>query len=285
MKNKKAIGLIICIVVILIIAIPIGMKKFNITTNNSNKNQVTDNNNGNNQEGQGGNSDDGSGVSGGGNDGSGGSGSNGGGTGGNGSGGGSNGNGGTEIPDNGNYQAPDENIAILKVKGYDGVYIEDGSDKEVSGVAAIQVKNNSNQAIEYGEIVLQNGSQKLTFTVSTLPAKASVVVMEKDKKKLNSSSVNYVDSKIAYVDKLEKDSSVAYSTVENNGIKLTNKSSKNIKTVRVFYKYKSDEGYYIGGITYTAKVENLKAGESTTVYPSHYVAEGGEIMMVKTYNE
>ena len=53
--------------------------------------------------------------------------------------------------------------------------------------------------------------------------------------------------------------------------------------MRIFYKYKSSEGYYIGGITYTAKINNLKAKESQTLYPSHIDSAGGEIMMIKPY--
>ena len=109
--------------------------------------------------------------------------------------------------------------------------------------------------------------------------------MEKNKTTFSSSKgVTYGKTTVAYADKLEKSSAVSCTKVENNGIKVTNKSGKDIPCVRIFYKYKSDDGYYVGGITYTAKIEDLKAGKSQTVYPSHFASDGGEIMMVKTYN-
>lgn len=182
-----------------------------------------------------------------------------------------------------NYKIPDGDLKIQRVKGYTGIYIEDGSDKEIKNVVAIQVKNTSNKPIEYAQIQLYNGDNKLLFDVSTLPANSSAVVMEKNKTKFDSSKgVTYGGTAIAYFDKLEKSSDVKCSKVDNNGIKVTNKSKKDIPCVRVFYKFKSD-GNYIGGITYTAKIEDLKAGKSQTVYPSHFVSDGGEIMMVKTY--
>ena len=126
--------------------------------------------------------------------------------------------------------------------------------------------------------------KKLVFDVTSLPANTSAVVMEKNKATFNSSSgVTYGGTTASYVSSLEKVSTVKCEKVSNNGIKVTNKSKKDIPCVRIFYKYKSSEGYYVGGITYTAKIENLKAGESQTVYPSHFDSDGGEIMMVKTY--
>ena len=122
------------------------------------------------------------------------------------------------------------------------------------------------------------------FDVSSLPANSSAVIMEKNKAPLDKSkSITYGGTTGGYTNKLEKASTIKYQKVDNNGIKVTNKSDKNIPCVRIFYKYKSSEGYYIGGITYTAKINNLKAGASQTIYPSHFDSNGGEIMMIKTY--
>ena len=34
-----------------------------------------------------------------------------------------------------------------------------------------------------------------------------------------------------------------------------------------------------------AKVNNLKSGTSETIYPSHFATDGGQVMMVKTYDK
>ena len=184
-----------------------------------------------------------------------------------------------------NFKVDDAAITIQRINGYSGIFIEDGSDKEVKNVAAIEVKNTSNKPLEFAQIQLYNGSKKLVFDVSTLPANSSAVVMEKNKASFNSSKgVTYGGTTAGYVNSLEKASSIKCKKVKNNGIEVTNTSSKNIPCVRVFYKYKSSEGYYVGGITYTAKVKDLKAGASQTIYPSHFASDGGEIMMVKAYN-
>ena len=311
MLSKKIIGIIACIVVVLAVAIPVGMNKFGISVDgkssnksaqnsNSNDDKTSENKEENNKEdkttdkdvetsSEKNNSDkdsksdkdnDKNSTSDNSNDSS---------------------NKGNNSSDNNssdknntsngdkvssNYNTPDASLTIQRINGYSGMFIEDGSDKEVKNVAAIQVKNTSKQVVEYAKIELYNGDKKLVFEVSTLPANSSAVVMEKSKTTFDSSkNVTYGKSTVAYTDKLEKSSDIKYKVLDNNGIEVTNKSKKDIACVRVFYKYKSEEGYYVGGITYVAKVNNLKAGTSETIYPSHFATDGGQVMMVKTYDK
>ena len=312
-RNKKIIGVIIGLVIVLAIAIPIGTGKIHLGGNSSNvadnntqsgqsesgdkdSNSATGNKDGENSKDNSDKNSNESDSNDADNDGSssnGGTGSNGGSN----SNGGTNSNGGsskdgsiTNFNNTGkkvssNFKVDDAAITIQRINGYSGIFIEDGSDKEVKNVAAIEVKNTSNKPLEFAQIQLYNGSKKLVFDVSTLPANSSAVVMEKNKASFNSSKgVTYGGTTAGYVNSLEKASSIKCKKVKNNGIEVTNTSSKNIPCVRVFYKYKSSEGYYVGGITYTAKVEDLKAGASQTIYPSHFASDGGEIMMVKAYN-
>ena len=310
-RNKKIIGVIIGLVIVLAIAIPIGTGKIHLGGNSSNvadnntqsgqsesgdkdSNSATDNKDGEDSKDNSGDSDKNSnGFDSNNADNNGGTGSNGGSN----SNGGTNSNGGsskdgsiTDFNNTGkkvssNFKVDDADITIQRINAYSGIFIEDGSDKEVKNVAAIEVKNTSNKPLEFAQIQLYNGSKKLVFDVSTLPANSSAVVMEKNKASFNSSKgVTYGGTTAGYVNSLEKASSIKCKKVKNNGIEVTNTSSKNIPCVRVFYKYKSSEGYYVGGITYTAKVEGLKAGASQTIYPSHFASDGGEIMMVKAYN-
>ena len=312
-RNKKIIGVIIGLVIVLAIAIPIGTGKIHLGGNSSNvadnntqsgqsesgdkdSNSATGNKDGENSKDnsdKSSNESDSTDADNNGSSSNGGTGSNGGSN----SNGGTNSNGGsskdgsiTNFNNTGkkvssNFKVDDAAITIQRINGYSGIFIEDGSDKEVTNVAAIEVKNTSNKPLEFAQIQLYNGSKKLVFDVSTLPANSSAVVMEKNKASFNSSKgVTYGGTTAGYINSLEKASSIKCKKVKNNGIEVTNTSSKNIPCVRVFYKYKSSEGYYVGGITYTAKVEDLKAGASQTIYPSHFASDGGEIMMVKAYN-
>ncbi len=51
-----------------------------------------------------------------------------------------------------------------------------------------------------------------------------------------------------------------------NSLTVTNLTGASIPVVRVFYKYYlEDMDAYVGGIAYTAKVENLEAGASVQI--------------------
>lgn len=76
---------------------------------------------------------------------------------------------------------------------------------------------------------------------------------------------------------------VRVSVGDDGGVTVTNISQSNISELRIFYKNRLDENVYMGGIAYNAKVEELKKGESKTIYPSHYDPEHGQIMMVRVY--
>ena len=202
MLSKKIIGIIACIVVVLAVAIPVGMNKFGFSVDGKSSNKSAQNSNSNNDktsENKEENKDDNNkenkdkedsttdkdndknSTSDNSNDSS---------------------NKGNNSSDNNsstkdnssdknntsngdkvssNYNTPDASLTIQRINGYSGMFIEDGSDKEVKNVAAIQVKNTSKQVVEYAQIELYNGDKKLVFEVSTLPANSSAVVMEKSK--------------------------------------------------------------------------------------------------------
>lgn len=66
----------------------------------------------------------------------------------------------------------------------------------------------------------------------------------------------------------------------NGAITITNISGSDI-TGQIYVYYKSAYGdLYIGGITYRTGVSGLAAGESTTLYASHYSTAYSKIMFV-----
>lgn len=183
------------------------------------------------------------------------------------------------------YTASEDGLLIRTVYNYIGRFVEDGSGTEVSGVAAAEIENRSDQMIEYAEVKLKNNGEELNFRISLLPAGATVIVMEADKKECDpKGAYEYAGSGIAYLpspDMLEE--KVKVSPVEKGGIAVENISGESIAQLRIFYKNRMKSGEYMGGIAYTVKLEHLDAGETKTVYPLHFDAEGGNVMMVREY--
>lgn len=183
------------------------------------------------------------------------------------------------------YVSDSDHLIIQDIYNYSGYYIEDGTEAEVENIAVIEVKNTAQSAMEYGEIHLKTGGDTLSFHVSLLPAGETAIVMEADKKAYDpEGSYTYEGSKTAYLSKLNKmEDKIKIENDSTGTVKIVNISEKTLPEVRIFYKNQLESGEFIGGIAYTAKINDLKAGESKSVQPSHFDPECGVIMMVRIY--
>lgn len=184
------------------------------------------------------------------------------------------------------YVIPGTNLMIQRVAGYDGIFLEDGSDAEVTGVAMLLLYNVGNEAVEYADVTLTYDDKVLRFEASALPAGGVVAVQEASKSTCASGDLVECTADVAVIEKLGM-SEDQISVVDNgdNSLTVTNLTGTEIVTVRVFYKYFMDEeDAYVGGITYTAKISNLAANASVVVTPSHYASGASEVVMVRTYN-
>ena len=184
------------------------------------------------------------------------------------------------------YTIPGTSLVVQGVKSYDGIYLEDGSDTSVSGVASILLHNAGSQGVDYAELFLTGSRTELKFVVSGFPAGGTAAVQADGK-------APYVDQEYtaARADAVLADSFpmaqgvLQIEETDSDALKITNLSDKDIPCVRVFYKFcMQPENVYVGGITYVAKVENLKAGASVQITPSHYAKGGSRVIMAKTYD-
>lgn len=180
------------------------------------------------------------------------------------------------------YTVPGTDLIIDAVDSYSGVFIEDGSDEEVSNIFAIHVKNEG-ENVEYSSINLEVDGKELNFTISDLPSGAAVSVLENSRAAYSDGTPVYRGNQTAYIDKFDMMSSeVGIVIGDDNGMTVTNLTDERITCLRIFYKFAQDDEY-LGGITYTAKIDGLDAGDSITIYPSHFSKEGSKVMMVRTY--
>ena len=184
------------------------------------------------------------------------------------------------------YVIPSTDLQLQRVAEYEGVYLEDGSDTSVSNVAMLLLYNSGTEGIEYGKITMKYEDKILEFVVSAIPVDGKVVAQEINQNSCAAGELLECTADIATRAQLERAEGVI--EITDNGddsLTITNLSNQDIVTVRIFYKYyMEDENTYVGGITYTAKISDLKANESRVVAPSHYVSSGSMIMMVRTYD-
>lgn len=188
--------------------------------------------------------------------------------------------GGLKLP----YNVENTSLSIENIGQYTGPFVEDGSDTPTANVLSILVKNNSNQVIQYGEIKLKiNKKETVTFKVSNLQPKTSALAMESRGKVEYKEDDKYkvVDSLDATIEKMPMmDNQIEIVSSEDKKIKIKNISDKDLGTVYVYYKNIQNGGAYLGGITYRAKFENMKAGGTVEAETSHFHKNGSQILMV-----
>lgn len=184
------------------------------------------------------------------------------------------------------YEVEGTSLTIENISSYDGIFLEDGSDQEVSGITAMVLKNTGDVNVEYTSITLKRDGEELQFEASDIPAGATVVVQEKNKAAYGSGTFTDCSGIAAELDSFEmSEDQVKVEETEGGALQVTNLTDSEIPCIRIFYKfYMADQQSYVGGITYTAKLTNVAGGSSQTVTPSHYVAGSSQVLMVRTYD-
>lgn len=184
------------------------------------------------------------------------------------------------------YNIPGSGLVVRGISSYDGIYLEDGSDENISGVTVMLLQNAGETEVEYASVSVNRDGTPLQFEASALPAGATVVVQEKSRTPFQEGNYTDCSANVAEVNEFGMaDEQIQIEETGEQEITVTNLTDQKIPAVRIFYKfYMEDEAAYVGGITYTAKITNLNAGASQTITPSHYLKGSSKIMMVRTYD-
>ena len=173
-------------------------------------------------------------------------------------------------------------LQIKNVGSYAGIFMEDGTDEIVSGVLMLVVTNNSEDDIQYAEITIPVSDGEANFSLSTLPAGETVVLLEKNRMAYSAAEA-YTGAAMKNVALFSEPVSLCEDQLElqilNGAINVTNISGEDIAgDIVVYYKNSADDIYY-GGITYRVRIEGgLKAGEVRQIMASHFSGSGSTIM-------
>lgn len=183
------------------------------------------------------------------------------------------------------YAIPGTDLVIQSVRSYDGVFLEDGSNRDVTGISTMVLVNNGQTGIEYAEITLNQGSTALKFKATSIPAGATLVVQEATAAKHVNLKYTACSANVAQASAFElSETTVKVEEIENGTLLVTNLTDETISRVRVFYKFAFEKGkIYVGGITYTAELTALEPGQSARLSASHFAAGSSEVIMVRTY--
>lgn len=155
---------------------------------------------------------------------------------------------------------------------YDGPYLEDGSQEELTGVCGLLLENTANVGVEYVRVIISQGNQELVFDATYIPPKGSVMILEKNRTAYSLDPVESCSCRTLIPGDYdwEKDQ-VQIQPGEGFGMVVTNLTDRVLPYVRIFYKqHDAREDLHIGGITYSAVLPDLMPGESRDITPYRY---------------
>lgn len=185
------------------------------------------------------------------------------------------------------YQVQGTPIIIEGIGQYTGPFVEDGNDEPEANVLAIVVRNGSDADVEYAEVHFSTGDgSEAVFHISTLPAGSSAVVLEQNKREYSAEeTLTFTDKLYAQAEDMSLMEDDVRVTAEDGALTLENLTDQSLGTVYVRYKNKLNENYYLGGITYSCKFENVGAGDKITEQTKHFTVDGSTVLMVKAIEE
>lgn len=173
-------------------------------------------------------------------------------------------------------------LALSSVGSYTGVYMEDGTDEPVSGVAMAVVSNLGEETIQYAELVLTSEQRTLRFSLSTLPPGSSIVLLELDRQEyLAGESLTAELHNVAlFSQPLSCQEDRLEFQLLDGAVNIVNRSGEDITGEIILYYKNQSQDMLCGGITYRIRLQDgLKAGEIRQIMASH-LTSSSRIMFV-----
>ena len=168
-------------------------------------------------------------------------------------------------------------LRILELRCYDGPFVEDGSCRQVRGVAALVLFNPSKQFLECGAVKVWQGGRLLVFAFTCIPPEGRVLVLESSAKPYSSDRITDC---WGWCITTKTDRPIQVEEVGRSALAVTNLQTETVEEITVYYKdYDPKEKLYIGGISHSITVYNLQKGHRVVVPAFRYLS--GESMVVK----
>lgn len=163
-------------------------------------------------------------------------------------------------------------LVARQLASYDGPYLEDGSEEELVGVAALVVENTGTIGIEYVQVVVSQGQQELVFDATYIPPRGTVLILEKNRVLYTPEPVTGCRCRTLIPGSFDwEKESIRIQPGEGFGMTVTNLTDKPMSYVRVFYKqHEGAADLYVGGITFSAVIPDLQPGETREIIPYRY---------------
>ena len=163
-------------------------------------------------------------------------------------------------------------LVARQLSSYDGPYLEDGTEEELVGVAALVVENTGTIGIEFAQLVVSQGAKELVFDATYIPPRGVVLILEKNRAVFTPEAVTGCRCRTLIPGSFDwEKEKIRIEPAEGFGMTVTNLTDTPMSYVRVFYKqHEGAADLYVGGITLSAVIPDLQPGETRQITPYRY---------------
>lgn len=177
-----------------------------------------------------------------------------------------------------------DGLQLVRSGSYTGCFVEDGSNAPCTDVLALLLTNTSDQFMEWIELALPVADGTAYFSVTSLPAGQSLLVMERtamryrEGMEIGTPLVLQCSEAVGTRSLHPETFSI---TAADHVINLSNISDSDISgSIAICYK-NVDNGIYLGGITYRKTLtDGVKAGGVGQFVCDNYTVAGSEIVFI-----
>ncbi len=187
-----------------------------------------------------------------------------------------------------NYKMPvelDSTVLVEKIYSADCIFPEDGSFDNKSDVLSLEISNVSKRMLRLARIFVLTDKKEYVFEITTLPADAKMIVFEKNASSLSSDEtiINIrIENAVFFENEVSLHSDLFEITEFDKVMNIRNISGvSSFSDIYVYFKKVTDDGKFMGGITFRAKVSGLMSGELKQVAVPNFSIDDSEVMFVE----
>ena len=176
---------------------------------------------------------------------------------------------------------PETTLIAQSISSYEGPFLEDGSDREVVNIAALQVYNAGDAPILRAYVVFFFDDYSFVFYGENIPAGETVLLLERTAAKFQKEPYLGCSGwqELDYAARI--DDKITVNEIAMGTVVVTNNTNQTFYNVQIYYKsFLSSPGIYIGGITYMTELPVLLPGQTQYLYPYHYASGYSKVVAV-----
>ena len=184
------------------------------------------------------------------------------------------------------YAIPGTTIVVQSVTGYDGPFLEDGTDREVVNVAALIIRNVGAAILESVQISLRWSDGVYTFTGSYIPAGGTTVLLEQNGQPWQDNTFTQCTGSETLLQANLLFDEIAVAEQAMGTVILSNTTADTIYGITICYKtWLSTQDLYIGGVTYAMNIAHLLPEQTMYLYPDHYAVGYSKVVYIQYYSQ